>query len=163
MKLERPLRFLVTRRTAVSRALSSPRLWGMALEMTRNASGEGVDQVEAKRVADEMAFLARPAETIGDPLFDDAFLLKCDDGAAAREVFSDAGIGHWLREVNGKGSGWSLSLMAGGAPGRYLLALDLPGSGLDPAVLRAGYSFLDAAIGRLRDRGLATPDTTAAA
>jgi hypothetical protein len=163
LRLARPVQFVVSPRNLVTRALASPRLWGMLLALTPTTVASGPGAEERRRAMAQMTFLATPEQTIGDPLFDQAFLMKSSDESAAREFFSDAGVGHWLRELNSKTKGWSLSLMAPDSSGWHQLSLDLPGLTGDPDTLEAGRSCMDAAIARLRDRGLVAPEKTAAA
>jgi hypothetical protein len=162
VRLSRPLQFMVSPRNFLTKALSSPKVWSMLLTVSRNSSETGQNSAERQRAMDQMAFLATPEQVIGDPMFDGAFLLKSSDESAARDIFSDAGVGHWLRELNGRIKGWSLTLMGSDANGGCQVLLDLPGLARDPEALRSAYSTVDAVLARLRDRGWIALEKTAA-
>jgi hypothetical protein len=162
VRLSRPIQFAVSPRNLLTRALSSPRVWGMLLAVSRTSNGSGENAAVRQQALDQMAFLATPEQTIGDPAFDEAFLLKSSDEPGAREIFSDSGVGHWLRELNGRIRGWSLTLMGSDTAGGCQVMLDLPGLARDPEALRAAYSTVDAVIARLRDRGWIALEKTAA-
>jgi len=163
VRLARPFQFMLTPKTAITKALGSPRTWGFVLEMSKRATVEGEDPAQRQQAVERLAFLARPEVSIGDSIFDGAFLLKSSEESHARDFFSDSGVGHWLRELNGKSKSWSLSLMAADSNDGYLLSLESPGFDREPESLRVGRSLVEAAIGRLRDRGLLAPSQSNAA
>jgi hypothetical protein len=154
VRLAHPYSFSVSPRTFLTRTLGSPKVWGMVLVVAKNAAPSGGSPDLRKQEMEQLAILASQEQAIGDPLFDQAFSLKSSDEATARDFFSDAGVGHWLQELNGKTRQWSASLLACDASGGYQLGLDLLGMERDPETLRIAHSWMDAAIGRLRARGM---------
>jgi hypothetical protein len=162
VRLARPYSFSLSPRTFLTRAFSSPKMWGMLLTVAKTSATSGESTDLQKREMEQIAILASREQTIGDPLFDETFSLKSSDEATARDFFSDAGVGHWLQELNGKTKQWSASLLACDASGGYQLGLNLMGLERDPESLRAAQSWMDAAIGRLRARGMLAEGRSAA-
>jgi len=141
------------------------RAWLARLRATEGARGVSLLEplgLLPAAVADEMAFMVEKEVTTGDPMIDAAVLVKSDSPDVAREFFSDAGVSHWLRELNGCRKGWQLSLVVKGLPDVYQLTLTIPGVLSQAKELDAGRQLMEAAVGRLADRGLLAHDRKAA-
>jgi len=136
----------------ITKALMSPRLWNLILAGVKQQAGQGVGAEEGVRLVQRMSFLAGKDLTIGDAEFDAAFLLKTDDESRARDLFSDAGVRHWLRELNAVSKGWGFSMMAADGSDGHRLSLQGPGVVLDPNALKAAHALMGATIERLERR-----------
>jgi len=110
-------------------------------------------------IPDQMAFMTEKEVLIGDPLIDAAVLVKSNNPSMARELFADAGVSHWVRELNACRQGWQMSLVVKRLPDDYRLELMIPGVLSDPKVLEAARQVVEGALGCLAGRGLLDSST----
>ena len=157
-RLARGFQFHLVAESLLAKAFFSEELWNVALAAVK---AEGRDPEKAGRggpssaaVADRLAFMASKEIVIGDPKFDDAFLVKSNSAPLAREFFGDAGVAHSLHELDKGIKGWQFSLMSRDGASAYQLTLALPGPMLDPVGLDASRKLIDASIRCLADRGI---------
>jgi hypothetical protein len=145
VRLSRGFQFHIGPENLLTKVLFSNQLWSIALKAMKQREGQ---------VAARLQFLGEKELLLGEPMLDDAFLVKSDTPALAREFFLDATVSCCLRELNKDGNGWQLSLMSRGPSTEYRLTLSLPGSMLDPQGLEASRSLMEAAIRCFADRGM---------
>ena len=161
-RLSQPLRFYALPRSFLTEAFASPQVWNLVL------SGQKAEDIRRgtagtdDSAAAQMSFMAEKEVRTGDPLIDAAVLLKSDNPSVAREFFSDAGVSHWLRELTARRKGWQLSLVVKRLPDLYELTLAIPGVLSDPKDLDVARQIMEAAMGRLADRGVLGTDRRAA-
>ncbi|HKQ19241.1 MAG TPA: hypothetical protein VJW75_05780 [Candidatus Eisenbacteria bacterium] len=154
IRLSQGFQFYALPRSFLTAALASSALWsvilkGMKSEMARpQASGPEVS------VPEQMAFMLEKEVVIGDPVIDAAVLVKSNDPSLARELFANAAVSHWLRELNAGRKGWQMSLVVRRVPDDYRLELTIPGVLSDPKTLDAARQVVEGALGSLAGRGL---------
>jgi len=161
VRLTRGFQFHVAPENLLTKVLFSNQLWSIALKAVKQREGRAGAGLAG--VAERLAFLGEKELLLGDPSLDDAFLVKSDSPALAREFFLEAGVSYSLREMNKDGKGWQLSLMSRGIAGDYLLTLSIPGPLLDPQGLDASRKLIEASIRCLSDRGMLAPASPRAA
>jgi hypothetical protein len=158
VSLARGFQFHLVQENLLTKIFMSEQLWSIAVVAVRaeakNADVRKPGGPSSSDVADRLAFLASKEIVIGDPKFDDAFLLKSDTPAEARSFFADASVAHALHELDGRCKGWQLSLMSKDGASAYQLTLAIPGPMLDPPGLDANRKLFLASIRCLGDRGL---------
>lgn len=146
--------FYALPRSFLTAALASSQLWSVILKGMKG----GIVRPEAGgpevSIPDQMAFMTEKEVLIGDPVIDAAVLVKSNNPSMARELFADAGVSHWLRELNACRQGWQMSLVVKRQPDDYRLELMIPGVLSDPKALEAGRQVVEGAIGCLGGRGL---------
>lgn len=153
IRLSSGFQFYALPRSFLTAALASSALWsvilkGMKSEMVRpQAGGPEVS------VPEQMAFMLEKEVVIGDPLIDAAILVKSNNPSLARELFANAAVSHWLRELNASRKGWQMSLVVKRVPDDYRLELTIPGVLSDPKILEAGRQVVEGALGSLASRG----------
>lgn len=162
LRLTRAFRFYALPRNFLTKAFASSQVWGMILAGQKSAERESGTTGTDAAASEQMAFMVEKEVVTGDPMVDAAVILKSDNPDVAREFFSDAGVSHWLRELNGCRKGWQLSLVVKGLPDVYQLTLTIPGVLSQAKELDAGRQLMEAAVGRLADRGLIAHDRKAA-
>lgn len=163
MRLSQALRFYALPRTFLTQTFASPKIWGVLLALAkREAERQGESAAEAA-VAKEMSFMVEKEVLTGDPAIDAAVIVKSDNQPLAREFFSDAGVSHWLRELNTLRKGWQLNLIVKTLPDVYQLTLDITGVLSDPKELDAARQLAESAVGRLADRGILSTEHRKAA
>ena len=158
VRLARGFQFHLVQESLLAKAFFSEQLWNVALAAVKAAGRDpergGTGAPSSAAVADRLAFMASKEIVIGDPKFDDAFLVKSDTAAVAREFLGDAGVAYCLHELDKGAKGWQLSLMSRDGASTYRLALALPGTTLDPLGLDASRKLIEASIRCLADRGM---------
>jgi len=154
LRLSQAFRFYALPRNFLTRAFASSQVWGMILAGQKSAERENGTIGTGAAVSEQMAFMVEKEVTTGDPMIDASALVKSDNPGLAREFFSDAGVAHWLREVNACRKGWQLSLVVKGLPDLYQLTLTIPGVLGEAKDLDACRQLMEAAVGRFADRGM---------
>ena len=163
IRLARAFQFHVMPETMLTKAVLSAPVWNVVLAGVKAEAGRGNGNDPQALSAERMAFMAEKDILIGDPLFDDAFLVKSDNAQLALEFFSDAGVSHWLRELNARHKGWHLSLVIANLPDAHQLTLAVPGILLEPQGLESSRQVLDAAVSCFADRGMLAASSPKAA
>jgi len=153
VRLTRPFQFHLVPDSMLTKVLFSSQLWNVALRAVKARETQAGMPTVGPGVAERMAFMAAKEVLLGDPRLDDAFLIKTDTPALARELLTDAGVSSWLLEMSQHSKNWQLSLMARGVADEYELALAVPGVVLDPQGLDASRKLMEASIRCLSDRG----------
>lgn len=154
LRMSQAFRFYALPRNFLTKAFASSQVWGVILAGQKSEDRErGTGGTDAA-VSEQMAFMVEKEVTTGDPMIDAAVLLKSDNPDLAREFFSDAGVSHWLRELNGCRKGWQLSLVVKGLPDVYQLTLTIPGVLGEAKELDACRQLMESAVGRFADRGM---------
>jgi len=161
VRLARGFQFHVAPENLLTKVLFSNQLWSIALKSMKQR--EGQTSAGSPGVAERLAFLGEKELLLGDPRLDDAFLVKSDSPALAREFFLEAGVSYCLHEMGKDGKGWQLSLMSRGTAEDYLLTLSIPGPLLDAQGLDASRKLIEASIRSLADRGMLAPASPRAA
>jgi hypothetical protein len=165
VRLSRGFQFHLVQESVLTKVFFSEQLWNIALAAVKAGGGDPskVGGATSADVAGRLAFMAQKEVVIGDPKFDDAFLLKCDTPTHARDFFGDAGVSTCLHDLNGICKGWQLSLMSRDGASAYQLTLAIPGTMLDPLGLDASRKLMEASIRCLMDRGMLASTKTQAA
>ena len=161
MTLSRGFQFHLVQESVLTKVFFSEQLWNIALAAVK--AGGGDPSPASADVAGRLAFMAQKEVVIGDPKFDDAFLLKCDAPTHARDFFGDAGVATCLHDLDGICKGWQLSLMSRDGASAHQLTLAIPGTMLDPLGLDASRKLMEASIRCLVDRGMLASNKTQAA
>jgi hypothetical protein len=147
------VQFHLVQRDVISKAFFSTQLWDLALAAAAGARDRRGAPSSAG-VADRLAFMAAKEILIGDPKFDEVFLLRSDTPSLAREFLGDAGVSYCVHELDRHSKGWELSLMSRDGASAYQLTLTAPGAMLDPGALAAGWKLMEASIRCAADRGM---------
>ncbi len=166
VRLARGFQFHIVRESLIAKVFFSTQLWNVALKAVKEKEGEasmGMGGVSSAAVADRLAFMADKEILIGEPKFDDAFFVKSDTPALAREFFNDAGVSSSLYAIGGSFKGWQLTLMSRGPAGDYQLTLSLPGAMLKSQGLDLSRQLLEASIRCFADRGMLAASKSRAA
>ena len=91
---------------------------------------------------------------LGDSGFDEAFVLKSDTVALAREFFGDPGVEFCLHQLHNDRRGWRLTLASRERTGNHRLLLSVPGLMVDPEALDTSRRLIEASIRCFADRGM---------
>jgi hypothetical protein len=154
LRLSQPLRFYALPRTFLTQAFASPQVWNVMLASQKAADQKRGTSGTDGAAAEQMAFMAEKEVLTGDPMIDAAVIVKSDNPAVARELFSDSGVAHWLRELNASRKGWQLNLIVKNLPDAYELSLTIPGLLIEAKELDAARQLMESAVSRLSDRGV---------
>jgi hypothetical protein len=161
VRLAKGFQFHVAPESLITKALLSNQLWSIALKVVKE--GERRVGPAGAGVAERLAFLGDKEILLGDPILDQALLVKSDTPALAREFLVDSNVSLRLQELHKDWKGWQLSLISRGAAGDYRLTLLLPGTIMDPRGMDASRKLIEASIHCLADRGMVASATSRAA
>jgi len=164
VRMSRPFQIHVVHESLLTKALFSAPLWNVALRAIRmrERQGDASAAGTGAGIADRLAFLGAKEILVGDPMIDDAFLIKTDAPDLAREFIVDAGVSCALRDVNQFVKGWQMSLMWHGSS-EHELTLVVPGGLLESRELEACRVLVEASLRCLADRGFLQSSSARAA
>jgi len=154
VRLSQGVQFYALPRSFLTAALASRQVWGVILSGMKSGMVRAEAGGPEVSVPDQMAFMLEKEVQIGDQLVDAAVLVKSNNPSIARQLFADAAVSHWLRELNACRKGWQMSLVVKRLPDDYRLELTIPGVLSDPKILEAARRVVEGALGCLAGRGL---------
>jgi hypothetical protein len=150
---EKELRFSILPRNLLTRMLTSTQFVSFIQSRMESAS-RGAQPIVRTQAVREVALLAGENVALGDPRLDGQLLVKSSHPDLARYVLTGGGVTERMVALRQITKGWTLQLDRNDPSGASELMIELQGTTVPSAALRAAKELVDTVLGSLRRNGV---------